>query len=522
MADDNDNKEENDEQTNGNIIPNGCEAVVAPNPVLGTEWSQAALESALQGVAREMKKKQLEGLEKTLYSSKQTIDENVEEWVSAFQQFHADYSSPREETQEEEFAKMYHELIHSPALSTLLQLEQTYASNRAELVAKRDRASAKLHSRHMKEMDKAVTTGASDKEINNIAARHTRETAKVENHFINDIAVLQQSQLKDYRDFVNGVFLAEKSAPASPTKPNSSYRRDMEDDEPSTPTRRKTKKKSESSSAIGRMLGSPTESEAGGVHEQRLEESFTVLLGTQQKTMHNVRVIAGSPLDLCKHQPTNESQTVDIQAERLSTAMSLYSQELRGMVLLVDNRLSSATGIKAKFTRVCEESTDFHFPSIEDQMETLKREADLDSSKLNNGDFYITRHSNLSECHVVFHLVGETEAASDSFNARSPVMLGARNIIRCAFHSGVLNLSIPLLMMHEVPNEMDDKACLRRAELVLKCVKGFIMETSISEGSIPRTFQFLVPENTSHALFEGYSSLFSNIFRISGAMAFTS
>eukprot|EP00039_Didymoeca_costata_P033064 m.40555 g.40555 ORF g.40555 m.40555 type:complete len:93 (-) comp9678_c0_seq1:126-404(-) len=74
----------------------------------------------------------------------------------------------------------------------------------------------------------------------------------------------------------------------------------------------------------------------------------------------------------------------------------------------------------------------------------------------------------------------------------------------------------------QVPNEMDDKACLRRAELVLKCVKGFIMETSISEGSIPRTFQFLVPENTSHALFEGYSSLFSNIFRISGAMAFTS
>ena len=30
-----------------------------------------------------------------------------------------------------------------------------------------------------------------------------------------------------------------------------------------------------------------------------------------------------------------------------------------------------------------------------------------DFNKLNNGDFYLTRHSNLCETHVVFHLIAE-------------------------------------------------------------------------------------------------------------------
>ena len=42
------------------------------------------------------------------------------------------------------------------------------------------------------------------------------------------------------------------------------------------------------------------------------------------------------------------------KAKRLATAMSLYSDSLSGVVLTVDNRLSSYTGVKKQFASLCE------------------------------------------------------------------------------------------------------------------------------------------------------------------------
>ena len=41
---------------------------------------------------------------------------------------------------------------------------------------------------------------------------------------------------------------------------------------------------------------------------------------------------------------------------------------------------------------------------------------------------------------------------------------------------------------------MDDKWCLRRAELVLKSVKGYVMENSVGYKTEAKMVQFLVPE----------------------------
>ena len=132
------------------------------------------------------------------------------------------------------------------------------------------------------------------------------------------------------------------------------------------------------------------------------------------------------------------------------------------------------------------------------------------------GDFYVTRHSNLAECHVVFHLVGDAQvkntshlcgestifvvgticcvpgeravcwpiravarygamspyfpvvfdrmcyvsarvhmlaclqAASRDMSTRSEVMIGLRNVFRCAFKSEVNHVTLPLLMVHQL------------------------------------------------------------------------
>lgn len=65
--------------------------------------------------------------------------------------------------------------------------------------------------------------------------------------------------------------------------------------------------------------------------------------GAQLKTMHNLRLLRADMLDFCKHKRNHRS---GVKLHRLQTAMSLYSTSLCGLVLLVDNRISSYSGIK--------------------------------------------------------------------------------------------------------------------------------------------------------------------------------
>ena len=52
----------------------------------------------------------------------------------------------------------------------------------------------------------------------------------------------------------------------------------------------------------------------------------------------------------------------------------------------------------------------------------------MSNSSLRNGDFYVTRHSNLCEIHVLFHMVADMDSVmSSSINSRHPVVMGLRN-----------------------------------------------------------------------------------------------
>ena len=53
---------------------------------------------------------------------------------------------------------------------------------------------------------------------------------------------------------------------------------------------------------------------------------------------------------------------------------------------------------------------------------------------IEEGDFYITKHSNLSEVHLVFHLAANANQLkskdSQGINSRHPALLGLRNILK--------------------------------------------------------------------------------------------
>ncbi|KAK1340829.1 hypothetical protein QTO34_017223 [Cnephaeus nilssonii] len=218
----------------------------------------------------------------------------------------------------------------------------------------------------------------------------------------------------------------------------------------------------------------------GRIYEEqrKLEESFTIHLGAQLKTMHNLRLLRADMLDFCKHKRNHRS---GVKLHRLQTALSLYSTSLCGLVLLVDNRINSYSGIKRDFATVCQECTDFHFPRIEEQLEVVQqvvlyartqrrsklkeshdsgnrnggsedksKNADRNYLNILPGEFYITRHSNLSEIHVAFHLCVDDNVKSGNITARDPAIMGLRNILKVCCTHDITTISIPLLLVHDM------------------------------------------------------------------------
>ena len=58
-----------------------------------------------------------------------------------------EHARPEEASWDEDFAEVYHELIHSPASETLLNLEHNYCLSIAELIGERDMELKQLQER---------------------------------------------------------------------------------------------------------------------------------------------------------------------------------------------------------------------------------------------------------------------------------------------------------------------------------------------------------------------------------------
>ena len=56
---------------------------------------------------------------------------------------------------------------------------------------------------------------------------------------------------------------------------------------------------------------------------------------------------------------------------------------------------------------------------------------------------------------------------------------------------------------------------MKRAELVLKCVKGFMMEMGGWGGTDVKTLQLLVPANIDQDVFNRLTHMLTSIFRVS-------
>ena len=62
----------------------------------------------------------------------------------------------------------------------------------------------------------------------------------------------------------------------------------------------------------------------------------------------------------------------------------------------------------------------------------------------------MTRHSNLSEVHIMFHLVVDDNVRSSDISSRHPVILGYRNILKACYRHDIHTITLPLLLVHEM------------------------------------------------------------------------
>jgi len=417
------------------------------------------------------------------------------------------------------WSDIYHALIHSSALEALLQLEHSYSVAMKDLVRQKNEELKDLQNRHVEEMEEMVTmvgTTKSDHDVNQLTAKQLEQSQMQEISWSSAISELQESQKREYRQWVATVH--EK------TVADESY------NEFEAQINRHARSPSMESYQVNNyeVVNSP--------QDHFMEESFTIYLGNQMKSMHNIRLVCRDMLGFCQCKTLFVGGSMVPQPQRLQTAMTLYSENLSALILLVDDRFNSSYMIKNRFQDICNESTEFHFQNIDKQIcmiednlqnrpnrtRTLRSSSQMRKPKpekttnlLQTGDFYITKHSNLSEVHAVFHLVTDDTVSTQTINSRHPIMVGVRNIMLASARHNITNLIIPLLLVHEMSENLTIQWCMKRAELVYKCVKGFMMESLSWDGNDSRTLQFVVPAGISEEMFAAFNGMLPNIFRVS-------
>jgi Uncharacterised conserved protein (DUF2362) len=389
-----------------------------------------------------------------------------------------DYCDKDCPTNDEIFAQCYHQMVHSSSLSDILSKEKNYASTISSLVLRMEKETEELHSMHQEVMDSKINlldVETTSDDINKLLAQQYSTSNLMRKQFESELEAKKGYQKNEYREWITSQ-IGQKLMSSSD----------------STPVGNK-------SSMFPNVSDKPFS----------LEESFTIYLGSQLKSMHNIRILAADINDLCSPL-VNENHELMING---NIQLGIYSSSLCGIVVLVPPGTSQIAANK-KIVRNANLSTEFHFDQVDLQLENIQEDLKKlnDSTRLKPGDFFVTKHSNLSQAHVIFHLVYDDSSAE--MNSRHPCILGLRNILKVASRYDCHQLTIPALLKCQMSEEMTQNWCIRRAELILKCTKGFMIESSSWSGSELSTLQLLLPHDISEELFTTISSMIPSIFRV--------
>ena len=404
--------------------------------------------------------------------------------------------------QEEEFGQICHKLYHSPVLHAMRAEENRAAQELRGLVKKRNDEIKKIQDHHIMAMEGYVNNGGhvDTTAVNDLAASQIEQRQDCEVKWASEISHLMEKQRKEFYSWVLKTY--EESLGGKEYSSNIPNTSNYSPEPQSYP---------------------------------KLEESFSICIGSQLKITHSIRLFVDNVWNLCAGHPR--------APERLQTALSLYTNHLSGLILLVDNRLNLYSGNTHKLSKISEVFPEFHFPPFDQQLTTIRQKLlnpdvvkrrtptnyliddtvpdavikeDETSGDLilPTGTCYMTRHSNLKQVHCVIHLVGTVHEVQGEVTSRDSLLIGLKSALKIASENNMDNLVIPLFLTSTLEPGMDHAWCMKRSELVFKCVKGFMIEVGSTGVINSKTFHFILPKNTPQKTFQSISSLLPNIFRV--------
>lgn len=246
-------------------------------------------------------------------------------------------ASSEQISDEEVMADVYQRVLLSPAVESLLTQEYELSVQMQDLVDEQEREWQYLTQRQTDELCYAVDL-LTEVEVNEVSVRHCEERQIFESGWESRLVNIQETQKLHFREWLLGMAEIVETGGQLPIRPEDDF-----EQVPSDP-----KNLDDIPSVF------------------RLEESFTIQLGAQMKQTHNLRLISADVLDLCRL-PLSRNDP-----QRLQMALSLYSSNQSGLVLLVDDRLSAYTGMEKEFLRICRRGAELHFPRADLQLENAR------------------------------------------------------------------------------------------------------------------------------------------------------
>lgn len=457
------------------------------DPIMGILDAHIELRQELKDFVDKQKQQWLCDLDETLLNAARLgatdIDLIVRNADNKYKDEILEFATKVGPTDNEIFAQSFHRLVHmhSSSLMDILMKEQKYAKVIIEMNRQRDLEVSSLIDEQQIEMERKIElldSGTTSEDINQLLSQHYSRQNLVQKQWESNLEAKIGHQKNDYRNWVISLLSQTLylDGPASATASAS----DMD------------------------------HASMFFIQVPAMEESFTIYLGSQLKHMHNMRIIAANIYDFCNLSYMNES----ISGPNI--APGLYSSSLSGVIVLTP---SGQVKANPEIVKNASMSTEFHFNQINKQIDDIQGQlAKVDErsgQKLKPGDFFITKHSNLSQTHLIFHLISDEASNSpEEINSRHPVILGLRNVLKTASRYDVTNLSIPALLRHEMSEDMTVQWCVRRAELVFKCAKGFMIESASWGGSELSNLQLVLPRDITEELFGILAGMVPQVFRL--------
>jgi hypothetical protein len=226
----------------------------------------------------------------------------------------------------------------------------------------------------------------------------------------------------------------------------------------------------------------------------------------------------------------HDHDTLDL-LQRSMCKRKLYENQLNALILTCsphysdDNELKHFVWNNQEYYKIGFECTDnsapeLHFDELPVQLENIVYEYNhLDDGRMadksyyeNHGRSFITKHSNLSNIHLIYHLI--TSDHENTEERAASIMLGVEDVVQKCLKHGVITLSIPLPLTAVANNAVftGDIMLEQMSQILRMCFNG--KNPDVQKMRSLKNVLFFLPRSPKHSSGDFHGECQNTILRI--------